>query len=394
LIPYRAAWVLPIDRPPVPGGVVTVDRGRIVRVAETADGVVEDLGRVAVLPGLVNAHTHLELSWMRDLVPPAACMPAWAATLIEQRRAVSPDPPQPIFAAIAEARAAGTSLVGDVSNTLAAYQPLLDSELFAAIFCELVGFAASDPESLVAGLASRIAALPSHERLRASIVPHAPYSVSPDLFRAIARYSAGRPISVHVGESSEEIQFLRDASGAWRDLLESLGVWDAAWPAPSCGPIAYLDRLGLLTANLIAVHGVQLTDAELGRLASVHATLVTCPRSNRWTGAGAPPLDRFYASGVRVAVGTDSLASVDSLNMLAELAEMRRLAPRLPARALLESATRAGADALGFGSELGTLQPGARAQVIAVRVPAGIEDVEEYLVSGIEPGDVTWLRGG
>ena len=197
---------------------------------------------------------------------------------------------------------------------------------------------------------------------------------------------------MHLAESAEEIQFLRDGTGAWRSVLGSVGAWNPSWIPPDCGPVEYLDRLGLLGPNLIAVHGVQFTDAELSRLAAAGATIVTCPRSNRWTGAGTPPIDRFYASGVRVAIGTDSLASVEDLNMFAELAEVRRLAPKVAAGAVLASATQNGAEALGFGSELGTLDPGKHARMISVNVPSHIADVEEYLLSGIQPVDIRWLN--
>jgi cytosine/adenosine deaminase-related metal-dependent hydrolase len=139
------------------------------------------------------------------------------------------------------------------------------------------------------------------------------------------------------------------------------------------------------------VHCVQLQDEDLRKLADAGATVVACPRSNRWTGAGIPPVERFYASGVRVAVGTDSLGSVEDLNLFAELAFMRELAPSVPARALLASATKHGADALGFGAELGTIEPGKRAELIAVTVPDDVTDVEQYLVSGISPEQVTWV---
>ena len=152
-----------------------------------------------------------------------------------------------------------------------------------------------------------------------------------------------------------------------------------------------MDRLGLLTPQLLAVHGTQLDEHEIARLAQAGATIVTCPRSNRWTGAGTPPIEQFYASGVRVAIGTDSLASVEDLNVFAELAAVRQLAPHVPAARILESATIHGATALGFASEFGTLAPGKRADLIAVRVPSGVEDVEEYLLSGIEPPDIKWL---
>jgi cytosine/adenosine deaminase-related metal-dependent hydrolase len=143
--------------------------------------------------------------------------------------------------------------------------------------------------------------------------------------------------------------------------------------------------------ELLAVHGVRFDDADLSRLAAAGSTVVSCPRSNRWTGAGDPPVERFYASGVRVAVGTDSLASVADLNLFAELAALRSLAPEVPAASLLRTATLAGAEALGFASELGSIEPGKRAELIAVRLPANLADVEEYLVSGVVPDDISWL---
>lgn len=394
---YRAEWVLPISSPPIRGGWVAVDAGRVVACGRP--GVPEpagvhgttDLGRVAVLPGLVNAHTHLELSWMRNQVPSAGTMPDWAARLMALRRTVSAEPPAPIPEAIAEARAAGTSLVGDVSNTLAAYEPLADSDLSAAIFRELLGFNASFPVDLVQSVRAQLEELMPIEWLRASIVPHAPYSVSPELFRAIAAASGGRPLSVHLGESAEELQFLRDGTGAWRELLSQLGAWSDRWEPPGCGPVEYLDRLGILGPQLLAVHGTQFTEDDLRRLVSAGATVVACPRSNRWTGAGTPPIERFYASGVRVAIGTDSLASVEDLNPFAELAEVRRLAPQVPAARLLASATRDGATALGFGADYGAIDAGKLADLVAVRVPASVDDVEEYLVGGIEPDAISWL---
>jgi cytosine/adenosine deaminase-related metal-dependent hydrolase len=390
-VTYRAAWVLPIARPPIAGGTVTVDGDRIVGVGEFAGGPVEDLGNVAILPGLVNAHTHLELSWMRGQVPPGTSMPQWASRLMALRRTVSSEPPEPIVDAIAEARASGTCLVGDVTNTFATFEPLLDSDLSAVLFRELLGFSAPDPEGLVKQVSEQIADLTPVEWLRPCLVPHAPYSVSPALLQAIARASRGRPFSIHLGESAQEVEFLQEGTGEWRVLLEALNVWNPSWTPPACGPVEYLQRLGLVDANLVAVHGVQFTDGDLSRLASAGATVVACPRSNTWTGAGDPPVERFYASGVRVAVGTDSLASVENLNLFAELAAVRRLAPGVSAGRLLESATRAGATALGFQADFGSIEPGKRAQLLAVRLPDQVTNVEEYLVSGVAPSDVMWL---
>ena len=387
---YRAAWVLPIDAPPIPHGVVAVDRGAIVSVGASAGEAADDLGDVAILPGLVNAHTHLELSWMRGRVPPAGDMPSWAASLIALRRAVPAEPSDPIVHAIAEARASGTCLVGDVTNTLAPFDPLADSDLAAVLFREVLGFKAN-PGDVLAAAAAQIRALTPRARLRPTIAPHAPYSVSPALLAAIAERNADAPLSIHLGESAAEIEFLRDGRGPWRELLMSLGAWDPSWTPPGCGPVEYVERLGLLRPYLLAVHGVHFTDGDLSRLATARATVVTCPRSNRWTGAGAPPIERFYRSGVRVAIGTDSLASVDDLNMFREMAFVRRLAPGVAARDILRSATLSGADALGFAAELGTLTAGKRAELLAVRLSPGLADVEEYLVSSVAAGDIQWL---
>ena len=177
----------------------------------------------------------------------------------------------------------------------------------------------------------------------------------------------------------------------WREILEARGRWDASWVWGTASPVEYLDNLGWLGACTLLVHGVQLTDAELARIARAGATLVTCPRSNRHTGAGNPPIARFHAAGVRLAVGTDSLASVADLNLFSELHAMRRLAPAVPAAAILRSATQAGAAALGYGDALGVIAPGRRASLIAVACAAPVDDVEEYLVSGIRADQVTWL---
>jgi cytosine/adenosine deaminase-related metal-dependent hydrolase len=141
----------------------------------------------------------------------------------------------------------------------------------------------------------------------------------------------------------------------------------------------------------VVVHGVQFLGEDLARLRAIGATLVSCPRSNVYVGVGSPPLEAFYAMDVDVAFGTDSLASVADLDMFAELAEARRIAPRVPARRLIESATLVGARALRFDSDFGSLEPGRRAAVLAVRVPEGVADVEEYLVSGVPSESVVWL---
>lgn len=377
---------------PLPGATITVDAGRIVAVGDEPAAEAAELGTVAVLPALVNAHTHIELSYLHGAVPPAPSFLEWIRPLMAARRGY-PDPADPRLLdaarrAIDDARKAGTGIVGDVTNTLATAPLFAAAGMPAHFFYELLGFNAPDPEARVAEARKQLGSLP-----RASVAPHAPYSVSPDLFRAIrADIDAHDTIStVHLGESAEEVEFIRKGTGGWRTLLEELGVWSPDWKAPGTTPAQYLEDIGFLDGRVLAVHGVQFSGEDLSRLRALNATIVSCPRSNVHVGVGSPPIEAFYAMDVDVAFGTDSLASVPDLNIFSELAEARRLAPRVPARALLESATRVGARALGFDADYGTIEPGKQAALIAVRVPDGIADVEEYLVSGITPDRIAWV---
>jgi aminodeoxyfutalosine deaminase len=398
---FRARFVLPIAAPPIHDGCVSIENGVITAVGRESagNGSERDLGSVVLLPGLVNAHTHLELSYLRDEVPPASEFVTWIRGVIGARR-LRPDPNAPeildgIARGMSEAVSTGTAAVGDITNTLVTFPLLAASPLAGVVFYELLRFNAPDGEATVRDAVAQIRALEPSPRVRASLAAHAPYSVAPGIFQALGRAMRAdpdlQPCSVHLSESPAEVEFIATGDGPWRRLLEDLGVWDSQWTAPGISPVQYVDEHQFLNAHVLAVHGVQMTRGDLSRLAASGATLVTCPRSNGHTGAGAPPIEAFYASGVRVAVGTDSLASTPDLNLFFELATMRALAPSVPASALLDSATRQGARALGLDHDLGTLQIGRRAPVLAVEVPNSVDDVEEYLVSGITADQVTWV---
>ena len=397
---HRARWVLPISQPPIRDGWVSVERGRITGVGSGADPSASvSSGNAVILPGLVNAHTHLELSYLHGSIPPAPGFGAWVREVMKARREY-PDPTHPDIVdaarlAIDAAHATGTALFGDISNTLVTVPLLREAHRPARVFYELLGFTEREGEARVAEARARLNALAAaDDDTKLSLAPHAPYSVSADLLRAIRAdidRQADAISSVHLGETPEEIELLRHGTGEIRLVLEGLGRWPADWRAPGLAPVEYLAGLGVLDRRMLAVHGVQFDGADLAHLRARDTTIVSCPRSNVYVGVGSPPLESFYESGVPVAFGTDSLASVADLDMFAELREARRIAPRLSARTLLESATLVGARALGFGAEWGSIEPGKRADLLAVRVPDAVNDVEEYLVSGERPLDVKWL---
>src|SRR5688572_2258059 len=399
---YRVAWLLPISQPPIRDAWLRTDRGRIVAFGHSRPGDFTaedeiDLGDVAVLPGLVNAHTHLELSWMRERISEADDFSGWIRRIIELKHEAAAHPEMVIASihdAIREARSFGTALVGDVTNTLATSRPLKEHGMPGVVFHELLGFRSEDAAVLIGEASSRLQRESSSDLLRHTLAPHAPYSVSPGLFRlirlALERDPSARS-TVHLGESVAEVEFLRYGTGPWRTGLERMGKWDPSWVPAQCTPVEYLERLGFLDDRVLVVHGVQFGASELERLAARGSTLVTCPRGNIRTRAGTPPIDEFFDSGVRVAVGTDSLASVRDLNLFSELEQMRRLAPALPARVLLECATINGARALGFEADFGTIDSGKRDALIAVQLNGYVPSVEEHLVSGIDASRITWI---
>lgn len=394
-----ARWVLPMTGDPVARGWVTAADGRIVDTGTGAPPAgARDLGDVALLPGLVNAHTHVELSWMAGHVPPQSSMDAWIRRVMATRRAGpaggDADVTRAMRTAVATMSAAGTVLVGDITNSLAPVPVLAEGRVAATVFHEILGFSPSDPAAQVRDAHERL----RHQSTRApehlsTVVAHAPYSTSPALFREIAaRHHGPAPLTVHLAESNEEMEFLRTGRGPFRELLEALDVWTDRWTPPGNHPVRYLRDLGYLRPGTLLVHAVHLTSDDLDDVRDAGAVIVTCPRSNVWVGGGVPPIARYYASGVTVAIGTDSLASVDSLNLFDELAAIRRLAPEVDAARLLESATRVGAEALGHAQNYGTIATGKLARLVAVRVPSElsrVRDVEEYLVSGVPASAVS-----
>ena len=405
---HRAAWVLPIAAPPIRDGWVLVNHGRIVATGGPDDrapsGVTVDeaesasTGSRAILPGLVNAHTHLELSYLHGRIPRTTQFADWVRAVLSARRE-NPDPAQPEIVgaagrAIDDARAAGTALFGDVSNTLMTVPLLRERGMPAQVFYELTGFTEPAPDVRVAEARARADALADGD-VRVSVAPHAPYSVSAALFRAIRADLDAHPgavASVHLGEPPDEVELLRHGTGPLRAVLEELGRWPTDWRPPGVGPVEYLGVLSVLDSRLLAVHGVQFDRDDLARLRVRRVPIVACPRSNLQVGVGSPPLQSFYDMKLDVAVGTDSLASAPDLNVFAELCEARRIAPRVAARQLLSSATLVGARVLGFERELGSIEAGKRAALLSVRIPNPAADVEEYLVSGrVSVSDIRWL---
>lgn len=342
------------DRHLAPGEIVWDRDGAIVAVRKargTARAAVLD---ACVWPGLVDAHLHAGIPALataeRRFVP-------WLGAVMKARADAPHAEAAAARAAIADLTASGVTAIGDIDSTGRTAAPLARAPLRGRSYRELTGFHL-DASAARALVRERLADARAHPRLLPGLSPHAPYSASPALIAAAA--AAARHLAIHCAEAPEEQQFLRTGRGPFRDLLERLGRLPAGFRAPGVGAVAWLDRLGALRPTTQLVHCQELERGDLARIAAAGASIAVCPNTIAWFRREAPPVPRWLAAGVPVALGTDSRASNPQLSMLEELKRATALWPSLAPAALLAMATRHGARSLGLRG-CGALRRGARA---------------------------------
>jgi cytosine/adenosine deaminase-related metal-dependent hydrolase len=328
------------------------------------------LGDVAILPGLINAHTHLEFS---DLTAPlaAATFPEWIRSVLDARRGRVSGPRDAIRRGWKESIAAGTAAVGEIATADETYNELAAIGARGAVYREVLGLR---DEAVEIGLATarRFVAGAAPTTLTRGISPHAPYSLHPELFRGLIDIAvdSGAPVAMHVAETREELDLLAHERGGLVDLLASLGLWRPGLFADARRPLDYLRGLGRCRRALV-VHGNYLAEDELDFLATQpQMSVAYCPRTHAAFGHAAHPWKRMRERGVRVVFGTDSRASNPDLSLFRELQWVHRSGGEATAGELLRMATRDAAAALGMEEELGAISPG-RAACVTVAAPGG-----------------------
>ena len=374
---YHADWVVPVTAPPVPNGTVAVEGERIAYVgprhgAPPGDDV--ELGAALLLPGLVNAHTHLELTAMRGMLE-GLSFPDWIVRLQRAKVAVL-DRDRLLDAAragLAEGIRNGITCYADTCDSGVALIAMREAGVRGIMYQEVFG---PDPGHAATALEELKAKVEGHradiDGLRSlGVSPHAPYTVSDELFALVAAYARAEslPVAVHIAESHEEELLVSEGAGRFGEGLRRRGI--AVGPRAR-SPVALLERAGVLGARTLAIHCVRADDADIAALAASDTAVAHCPISNAKLGHGIAPVTRMIARGIRVGLGSDSMASNNRMHLLEEARSAvlaQQIAKRSPcamsAREALVMATIGGARALGLDGRIGSLEAGKDADLAA-----------------------------
>ncbi len=389
---FAASYLFPISSPPVAGGAIAVADGHIVdvgplsRLKEEHRAPVMEFPGCVIMPGMVNAHTHLELthfpSWKIrkgiDYAPRTYV--DWVLQVIKIRRALSLQELElSVREGIRIALESGTTAVGEILTDRSLLPLYEASQLSGRLFFEAIGQEPGHCASQLARLKEDLGSFNS-ARFQAGLSPHAPHTLAPAFLQNIVRLARkfALPVSIHLAESAEESAFMFDSSGGISEKLYPFVHWEDYLPAPRhFTSAAYLDELGVLGAETLAVHCVQINLADAEILKKRGVTAVVCPRSNERLVVGKAPLLLLKKLGIPLALGTDSLASNDSLSMFDEMRFLLQQFPDVvdPTDAL-QMATMGGAAALGFGRLLGSLEPGKKADFLLLDPGTGVTPAE------------------
>ncbi len=380
MICYHARWVVPVTSPPIPHGVVAVDHGAIVYVGPASDAPLADdydLGEAVLLPGLVNAHTHLELTAMRGFLEDLP-FDDWIDTLRRSRAAVLDDAMLLDSArlGVIEGVEHGVTTFADTSASGVPARAMRECGVRGIMYQETFG---PDPlacDAAMAELDGRVRALTADPAKLVSIgvSPHAPYTVSDALYRAVAAYASANqlPIAMHIAEGADEHALVTGGTGTFAERLGRRGI---GTPARSRSPITLLAELGALLPGALLIHAVHADMEDIRTIAEHHACVAHCPVSNAKFGHGVAPLTHFLAAGIPVGVGSDSVASNNRMDMLDEarlallMQNARYGSPlEVSAQTALELVTIRGASALGLERTIGSLEVGKAADLVAFRL--------------------------
>jgi cytosine/adenosine deaminase-related metal-dependent hydrolase len=370
---WRAEWLLSPGRAPLRDGWLRTQNGRISAVGDGPPPPLEPGEEIrtfegrAILPGLVNAHCHLELTGLEGKLKAGNAFPDWVRTL---QGATSEFKPEDYRKAaedgIRRLLEGGATTVVDVGNSGQAAVALSAGAIRSFACVEVLGLDPAQADERFERFRALAESVKPSERFRPGLAPHAPYSNSPELMRRAQAYQKehGLPVTLHVAESREEAELFATATGPLQEFCR--GIFPGAPRHNSLSPVRWLESEGLLPDGALVVHCNYLSDADIEILARRQVTVVHCPSSHAYFGHKAFPFLKLRAAGVPVCLGTDSLASGNSLSMLEQMRLFTEKHPELMMEEVLAMCTTVPAEALGLGQEIGRLQEGYAADFVAM----------------------------
>lgn len=413
-----ARYVLPISTPHIENGAVLIRGDRIIEIGDYArlrelhpEEPVKDFGLAALLPGFVDAHTHLEYTAMRGLVDDVPYS-RWKLELLTKERLFSEqDWSDSALLGAAEALQSGITTVADITETGASGRAAEQAGLRGVIYREVSTMEKHRIGEVMDAATSDITSWRESSdpsRLTFGIAPHAPYSCHPELFRRVADYAQdGTPVAMHLAGSTEEYQFVKYGSSMLgQEVRDTFDAAAPLWLPTGVSPVRYVLQWGILDVpNIMAVHCTQVDSSDIEVLASHDVSVAHCPRCNAKLGMGVAPIADFLRAGIRVGLGTDSPAASNSMD---EFEEMRigLLVQRavlgedhfMPARQFVKMATLDAARALGIDAHVGSLEPGKLADIIAVDLSKSHQIPTHYpygaLVHTANQENVLWTMVG
>lgn len=406
-----ADCILPVSSPPLYHGAVAIQGSKILAVGDREsvcrrypDLLLRELKGCVLMPGLVNAHTHLELTLLGDRLSPGDDFISWLLALIPAKMKMAPDEiEESIRTGAEQSLSSGTTCVGEITNTLSSPRILGEKGLRGVVFLDVLGRNPIDPDEWGDDVIRRLRSV-EHDpsgRVTMGISPHTPYTLSIDRLQVLSGLlrKESLPYTIHVSESSEEQEYFLDHSGGFKSsLFPAVGWQDQPDPIGSLSPLLYLDRFGLVTDRLLIAHGVHLSPEDMDRIREAGAKVVICAGSNQMLGVGRPPVRSLMQKNIPVALGTDSLASNTSLSLWDEMRHVYALvkdAPSITADSVLSMATLGGAQGLGLALDIGSMEPGKEADLIAVEweEPRGVDPATD-LISRTEERHIRMVMVG
>lgn len=391
---YCARWILPLSSPEIVDGAVAVDGQKIVSVGnrntlleQFPEAATRELGESVIIPGLVNAHSHLELTAMRGfLEDEAADFFAWLRKLTSARleRMTADDLRVSASWGACEAARAGVTCVADASDAaLQSMTALCDVGLRGIVFQESFGPDPRRAQENFEKLMTKIAGLRERETslVKAGVSPHAPYTVCSQQLQMISKFALEQklPLMMHAAETEMEVRFLREGRGPFAEGLRSRGI---EWRAPGVSTIQYLHDAGVLETMPLLAHCIQVDEADLETIKQTETRVAHCPKSNAKLGHGVAPFAKMVKKGIQVGLGSDSVASNNTCDLLEEARFALLLARSggscdLNSDDILRAATLGGACSLGLAGQAGELKEGLQADFAVVSLD-GAHQIPSY----------------